>query len=39
MKGQKMPSSRLTRVIGILQHLPGIPEVFQHLQHLYWIAM
>ena len=39
IKGQKIPSSRLTRVIGTLQHLPGIHAVFQHLQHLYWIAM
>ena len=30
IKGQIIPSSRLTLVIGTPQHLPGIPAVFQH---------
>ena len=39
INGQTIPSSRVTLVIGSPQHLDGMPAVFQHLGHLYWVAM
>jgi hypothetical protein len=39
MKGQKIPSSRLTMDIVAPQQLPGFGEVFQHLRHSYRLAI